>query len=76
MQKTLIISLALLPGSARAHIGDHTHIELTGLLTHLSEPDHLIIIGVAVIAGLFAVRRYRNSRAFFAVKKGNQNEPR
>ena len=48
MKKTL--ALILLPNAALAHAGDHAH--LNALVHLLTEPDHLVMIGAAVVLGL------------------------
>lgn len=50
------ILLALLPTPAFAHQGDHSH---SGLLHLLTEPDHLLLMGLAVAAVVWAFVKVR-----------------
>jgi hydrogenase/urease accessory protein HupE len=61
--KRLITLLAVLPTTALAHPGDHSHIGFIGNLRHLlTEPDHLAMLAAAV--GVAAVVIYlRKGRA-------------
>lgn len=61
MRSSLPILLALAAGPALAHPG-HGHGEGGSLLHFLSAPEHawpLGLLAVAVIAGLFVIRRHR-----------------
>ena len=66
----ILLSLAALP--AFAHPGEH-HQGMLATLWHLvSQPDHLALIGIAVIAGAgsaFVMRRR-------AQQKGKDRDPR
>lgn len=45
-----IIALSLLPTSAFAHAGDHSHSGFWTNLRHLiSEPDHIAMLGAAAV---------------------------
>ncbi|EEW25354.1 hypothetical protein [Rhodobacter ferrooxidans] len=48
----MLLLLTLLPTAALAHAGDHSHVGLFHLLT---EPDHLAMLAVAVVAVALAV---------------------
>jgi hypothetical protein len=66
MKKTLIMIGSLLSTSAFAH---HPGDGLSEMLSHLLEPDHFAMIVVTVIAGFYAIRRFRNTRVLVPVKK-------
>jgi hypothetical protein len=72
MQNMLIVILSLFSTRAFAHTGDHTSFNYVALIAHLSEPDHLAMIGLAAAAGFFAFRRYRVR----AISKVQNHEPR
>jgi hydrogenase/urease accessory protein HupE len=48
--------LALIPAPAFAHQGDHNH---SGLLHLLTEPDHLLLMGLAVAAVVYVFVKVR-----------------
>ncbi|WP_372800418.1 hypothetical protein [Paracoccus seriniphilus] len=49
--KRFFTAIALIPSAAAAHVGDHSHVAATHLLT---EPDHLGVIGVVIVIALGA----------------------
>lgn len=54
MKKTL--ALILLPNAALAHAGEHSHIN--ALVHLLTEPDHLLLIALAVsVIGVLLCRK-------------------
>jgi hydrogenase/urease accessory protein HupE len=76
MKAFSMLLLTLLPTSAAAHNGDHTPFDLSAFFEHLMEPDHLVMIGLAVLAAYFAFKRNKVSRCSIAVKKDRDHEPR
>ena len=48
--------LALIPSAAFAHQGDHGQSSLLHLLT---EPDHLLLMGIAVVAVVYVFVKVR-----------------
>jgi hypothetical protein len=59
MHKSLLAIPLFVSTQAMAHVGDHTSFDYASLIAHLSEPDHLAMISLAVIAGFYTIRRYR-----------------
>lgn len=60
MKKTL--ALILLPNAALAHAGDHSH--LNTLVHLLTEPDHLMLIALAVsVLGIVFYRKRAKQKA-------------
>jgi hydrogenase/urease accessory protein HupE len=58
-RKTIGTLLFLTPLSALAHPGEH-HQGLLATLRHLlTEPDHLAMAAIAVLLGIWGVRRLR-----------------
>ncbi|NOU08001.1 MAG: hypothetical protein HOO99_17645 [Hyphomicrobiaceae bacterium] len=41
------------------HIGDHTHIALVDLVSHLIEPDHIFFAALTLAVGWVAYRHGR-----------------
>lgn len=61
--KKLSLLLAFVPSMALAHPGEHSGLVFGRSLVHLlTEPDHLAIIAVVVIAGV-VLRRIWKGRA-------------
>lgn len=57
--RILLFMFALAPVSAWAHPGEH-HVNFLGGIMHLlSEPDHLAMVLIAVVAGIAGARIYR-----------------
>ena len=56
-----VFYLALGPGPALAHPGDHSTFTLATLLGHLLEPDHLAFIALIIVAGIVAFRAGRRT---------------
>ncbi len=61
--KTLSTLFALLPTALLAHTGDHSHGGFFTNLRHLAtEPDHLLMLGAAiVVAVVIYLRKGRSS---------------
>jgi MYXO-CTERM domain-containing protein len=60
LQTTLLALLA--PTAAAAHPGDHALMSWSQFASHLAEPDHLALLGLAVLVAV-AVVRYARRRA-------------
>jgi len=57
--KILFALFVLIPASAHAHPGQH-HGDLLDAIAHLlSEPDHIALALIAVVAGVVGARFYR-----------------
>ncbi len=60
MKKTF--ALILLPNAALAHAGDHSHVNV--LVHLLTEPDHLMMIALAVsVVGIALYRKRAKQKA-------------
>lgn len=66
MKRVFAVLLASLPLLAHAHVGSHAHDEFSLLqaLAHLlTDPAHLAILVVAIIAGVIGAQVYRRQRS-------------
>ncbi len=61
-RKTITTLLFLTPLSASAHPGDHHQGLLATLIHLLTEPDHLAMAAIAILPGIWGVRRLRVRR--------------
>jgi hypothetical protein len=59
----------LFASPAFAHVGDHAHFDLMGMLAHLFEADHLVFAGITVIATVLAFRAGRRAEAKVRIRQ-------
>jgi hypothetical protein len=57
----LLILIAPLASAtvAHAHVGDHTHLPVSGVLAHLLETEHVILATLAIAIGATAIGAYK-----------------